>query len=205
MKNILAENMIRFGVKNLQESDIKRIEESLLTEAAVDLSKDPRLTKTFQAINAQIEKGIKMPRALMGQYLIMFDKPQNFDPAVQVSGKVLAFQAMPYPGVGNLPSLPDYTSGFGGNFSWRLTDPVPYRIENDLTIPSFDKSIQPAAIANTINQTMAPIDIKTLQAMYAAHPNKAKYDAAIAAFKANPNSSQVLAALTGNAKAFYAV
>jgi hypothetical protein len=204
MKNTLAENMLRFGVKNLKESNVKRIEESLLTEASVDLSKDPRLPKTFAAIKAQIDKGIKMPKALMGQYLIMFTQPQNFD-AMQVQGKVLAFQSMPFPGVGNLPSLPDYTVGFGGNFSWRLTDPVPYMIENDLTIPSFDRAIKPAAIANIINQSMASIDIKTLQAMYAAHPNKAKYDAAIAAFKANPNSSQVLAALTGNAKAFYAV
>jgi hypothetical protein len=36
MKNILAENMLRFGVKNLKESDIKKIEESLLTEAFTD-------------------------------------------------------------------------------------------------------------------------------------------------------------------------
>ena len=35
MKNVLAENMIRFGVKNLQESDIKKIEESLLNEDVV--------------------------------------------------------------------------------------------------------------------------------------------------------------------------
>ena len=33
MKNTLAENMLRFGVKNLSESDVKKIEESLLTEA----------------------------------------------------------------------------------------------------------------------------------------------------------------------------
>jgi hypothetical protein len=32
MKNKLAENMLRFGVKNLQESDIKKIEEAVLTE-----------------------------------------------------------------------------------------------------------------------------------------------------------------------------
>lgn len=36
MKNILAENMLRFGVKNLKESDIRKIEESLLTEAFTD-------------------------------------------------------------------------------------------------------------------------------------------------------------------------
>ena len=32
MKNTLAENMLRFGVKNLSESDLKRISEALLTE-----------------------------------------------------------------------------------------------------------------------------------------------------------------------------
>jgi len=32
MKNTLAENMLRFGVKNLKESDVKRIEEAVLAE-----------------------------------------------------------------------------------------------------------------------------------------------------------------------------
>ncbi len=32
MKNTLAENMLRFGVKNLKESDVKRIEEAKLDE-----------------------------------------------------------------------------------------------------------------------------------------------------------------------------
>ncbi len=32
MKNTLAENMLRFGVKNLSKSDVKKINESLLTE-----------------------------------------------------------------------------------------------------------------------------------------------------------------------------
>jgi hypothetical protein len=33
MKNTLAENMLRFGVKNLSESDVKKISEASLTEA----------------------------------------------------------------------------------------------------------------------------------------------------------------------------
>jgi hypothetical protein len=33
MKNVLAENMLRFGVKNLSESDITKIEGSVLTES----------------------------------------------------------------------------------------------------------------------------------------------------------------------------
>jgi hypothetical protein len=36
MKNKLAENMLRFGVKNLKADDVKKIEESVLTEAFKD-------------------------------------------------------------------------------------------------------------------------------------------------------------------------
>jgi hypothetical protein len=203
MKNTLAENMLRFGVKNLKESDVKKIEEALLIEA-IDLTKDPNLTKAFASIKAQTKKGIKQPMALMGFYLIMFNQPQDFQNAVQVNGKVLAFQAMPWTKIGNLPCLPDYTVGFGGNFSWKLDEPTPYSIEMDYTIPQFG-NITAADVAKTINQTLSPIPVATLQAMYNAHPNKAKYDAAIAAFKANATGKQVLAGLTGNAKAFYGV
>ena len=35
MKNTLAENMLRFGVKNLHKSDIKKIEETILNEDVV--------------------------------------------------------------------------------------------------------------------------------------------------------------------------
>jgi len=203
MKNTLAENMLRFGVKNLKESDIKKIEESVLNEGT-DLTKDPNLKKAFASINAQIAKGIKQPSAVMGMYLLRFDKPQNFDTAVQVNGDVLAFQAMPFKGVGNLPTLPDYSVGFGGTFNWKLTAPVPYFIEMDYTIPQFG-NLNAKAVSDIVNKTMAPIPLATLQAIYNAHPNKAKYDAAIAAFKASETGKQVLAGLTGTAKAFYGV
>ena len=35
MKNILAENMLRFGVKNLHKSDIKNIEKAMVNEDVV--------------------------------------------------------------------------------------------------------------------------------------------------------------------------
>ena len=41
MKNTLAENMLRFGVKNLSESDIKKIEESVLNEVFKDANLYP--------------------------------------------------------------------------------------------------------------------------------------------------------------------
>lgn len=207
MKNTLAENMLRFGVKNLKESDLKKIQKTILTEATVNLTKDPNLAKAFASIKAQFQKGIKQPMALMGFYLIMFPEPQNFDQANQVNGKVLAFQSMPWPKIGNLPCLPNYTAGFGGNFSWQTTSPVPYSIEMDYSLPVMDNpnGLSPQAIASIINETMATVPLATLQAMYNAHPNKAKYDAAIATFKASQPGKQVLAGLTGNAKAFYGV
>jgi hypothetical protein len=50
---------------------------------------------------------------------------------------------------------------------------------------------------------MSTIPVDTLKAMYNAHPNKEKYDAAIATFKASEVGKKVLAGLTGSAKEFY--
>ena len=61
MKNTLAENMLRFGVKNLKAEDVKKIEESVLEEAfqdpinptnityALNFKDDVSLNKYFQA------------------------------------------------------------------------------------------------------------------------------------------------------------
>ena len=178
-----------------------KLNESLLLEGT-DLSKDANLKKAFQAIKAQIAKGDKQPSALMGMYLLKFTEPQNFDTALQVDGKVLAFQSMPWKGIGNLPCLPDYTVGFGGTFQWRLSESVPYAIEMDYTIPQFS-NLTTQQVTDTLNQVMSTIPVDTLKAMYNAHPNKEKYDAAIATFKASEVGKKVLAGLTGSAKEFY--
>jgi hypothetical protein len=180
-----------------------KLNESLLLEGT-DLSKDANLKKAFQSIKAQIDKGVKQPSALMGMYLLKFAEPKNFDTALQVDGKVLAFQSMPWKGIGNLPCLPDYTVGFGGTFQWKLSEPVPYAIEMDYTIPQFS-NLTTQQVTDTLNQVMSTIPVDTLKAMYNAHPNKAKYDAAIATFKASEVGKKVLAGLTGSAKAFYGV
>jgi hypothetical protein len=62
MKNKLAENMLRFGVKNLQESDIKKIEEVVLTEQTTfptieSVWQDPRL-KNIQLNASEMQQGI---------------------------------------------------------------------------------------------------------------------------------------------------
>jgi hypothetical protein len=53
MKNKLAENMLRFGVKNLKAEDVKKIEESVLTEQGqvgeIDLKSNPKWNALLRA------------------------------------------------------------------------------------------------------------------------------------------------------------
>lgn len=209
MKNTLAENMLRFGVKNLSESDITKIEESLLTEQTVDLSKEPGLVNAFKSLKAQNAKGIKRPQAMLGRYLLMFTEDVDFQSSVQVQGKVIGFQTWNFPRIGRLPVIPDFTAGWGGSFSWKTTEPVPYIIENNLQSPQrqdYDPNISEAQVASNINEQMNLLPIQTLKAMYAASTTaKPQFDQLIAEFKTNPNAVRVKNALTGNAKAFYGV
>jgi len=73
MKNILAENMLRFGVKNLSESDVKNIEESVLTEAFTDSNgivwphfKDQKTKDAFD------DNAISSTDAAQGTYAAIF-------------------------------------------------------------------------------------------------------------------------------------
>ena len=208
MKNNLAENMLRFGVKNLSQSDIEKINETVLTEVdrVIDLSTDPRIPKVFASLKAQSKKGIKFPSAIMGQYLIKINNSYDYvnDPPQTVDGVVLAFQAAPFPKVGNLPCLPDYPRNFGGRFTWAyLSNNVPSagNITYDPTTQFGESS--PAAVASIVNEIMNSIELVTLQTIYNANPNKVKYDAAITAFKASPTGKLTMEMLTGTAKAFY--
>jgi|TARA_R110000764_G_C10971828_1_gene379353 hypothetical protein len=58
MKNKLAENMLRFGTKNLTESQLENIQETELNEAPGDWSKfdQQRLQKMVDQINQAIDK-----------------------------------------------------------------------------------------------------------------------------------------------------
>jgi hypothetical protein len=47
MKNILAENLLRFGVKNLKDHDVQKIQESLLTEQ--DMANNPDFAAASKA------------------------------------------------------------------------------------------------------------------------------------------------------------
>jgi hypothetical protein len=83
MKNTLAENMLRFGVKNLSELDVKKINESLLTEDFAN--PEDGLTyklnfKNVQAFNLFISAGARPNGALPAPWVKQMSTQQNADP-----------------------------------------------------------------------------------------------------------------------------
>jgi hypothetical protein len=73
MKNVLAENMLRFGVKNLSESDITKIEKSVLTEAFTDVYgtvwphfKDQKSVEALNNISITVPAGQGIYAAVFG-------------------------------------------------------------------------------------------------------------------------------------------
>jgi len=78
MKNTLAENMLRFGVKNLKADDVKKIEEAVLTEAVInkDLYADPKWKKAIDAVAAKQPEGSMTPYNV-GQYIFVPTDPSG--------------------------------------------------------------------------------------------------------------------------------
>ena len=225
MKNLLSENMLRFGTKNLSESSTRKlvfesimqtinehglhnaVRRSLLTEqTAVDLlvTQQKEVSAASKSFSAQLAKKIYSPSYLFTnkQYYLVTTKPYN-STDLNFYGSVVGFQnhivAQKTGGGGiNLPLICNYSAGYGG--SWN---------HNGLkfTSMSWDSTNQgivgnATAVASTINSQMNALPIATIQAMYASNPNKARYDKSIAEFKANTGTfaTALKAALSGNAK-----
>jgi hypothetical protein len=76
MKNTLAENMLRFGVKNLSESDVKKINKASLTEAP----------KPYAPFEAQTATGLTFKdQATFNSAAAIVEKPAyKYDPAALV-------------------------------------------------------------------------------------------------------------------------
>ena len=229
MKNLLSENMLRFGTKNLSESSTRKlvfesimqtikehglqsaVRRSLLTEQTqVDLltTQAKEVAAANKSFSAQLAKKIYTPSYLFAnkQYYLVTGKPYN-DTDLSFNGNVVGFQnhIISQKGSGgfNLPLICNFASGYGG--SWNH-DGIKFR---SMSWDSTNQGIAGNAslVSAQINTQMQAIPMATIQAMYAANPNKAGHDKSIAAFKANTGTfaMAIKAALTGNAKAFLGV
>ena len=226
MKNLLSENMIRFGTKNLSESAQKElivksimqtinehglqsaVRRSLLTEQTdVDLMTDPLAPAALKSLNSQYTQGTKLPAVRMGHYYLKSaalttTTPDSTDPMVQ--GQVGRLFGKGIGGVGSIPVPANTVLGEGGDMEW---GPGKYPKWYKLNFDSAKRLALPAGtaaeIAANINAACALYPAAELTAMLAADPKKAAYDTAITAFKASTSAIKPL--LTGNAKAFYGI
>ena len=217
MKNTLAENMLRFGVKNLSESDVKKIEESLLTEGEIDLMSMPEVKDATAHFKKSWINRILKPNYVLGQYYLKTTKAANFERDYRYMGITIGFKSANYRGV--IVPIPDTTMGgvwsFEGEvaafengksftFSKLTWDTYPIQI---------DPRISAKGAADGINEVFNQIPLRDLQTMYNASKGKPSFDKQIATFKnaAMTKSStisfaqQVAPLLSGTAKAFYGV
>lgn len=198
MKNTLAENMLRFGVKNLHELDVKKIQESLLTEAT-DLM--PKLGKEFTAnMIATLKKHPGKVRFYFGNGLYYVegrqdlsnewtDDPNDIDLQVPFNGGFTTLTTVNAPGIGIVPIVPDPITPDGGaqfgEFQWdgraaKLMSLTYTPIESKLFAKTAQESL--AGLKNLAGDISSVV----YSQLYAASPNKTAVDQAIAALKTKP-------------------
>ena len=73
-KNILAENMLRFGVKNLSESDVTRLTEAEVISGHNDVVRD--LDMMVKYMNSQVKQKKSKPESLWNTNFLL--KPNTF-------------------------------------------------------------------------------------------------------------------------------
>lgn len=225
MKNILAENLLRFGVKNLSDTNQKNLivtsimetinqhglqleihkaltESSMLTEAEIDLLTTPGIDKANKYFQTAYKNRVPNPAYVLGQYYLKSDSPVNYADDMSISGPVYGFVLYTY-GTTSLPIISNGASGEGGRFTFLTRDNKITSINWDTTKLGMDPRATAKNIADDINIRFNAIPLKDLQTMYNAHPKKANFDQFIATFKASTAPFKAL--LTGNAKAFFGV
>ena len=221
MKNLLSENMLRFGTKNLSESTKKKlvfesimqtinehglqnaVRRSLLTEAVVELMTHPAAKATLKTLKAQFKQGIKLPIGIaMGQYYLVVQSNELTSAGQIARGKVGSFHGKSIGGVGNLPVPTNFKANEGGVLEFGNDVAGVWTLLNFET-SGFPLPAKAADVAANLNEACNQYPLTVLTAMLAAHPMKAKFDAVIAAFKTSKSAIKPL--LTGNAKAFYGV
>jgi len=196
MKNTLAENMLRFGVKNLKADDVKKIEQAVLTEAVInkDLYADPKWKKAIDAVAAKQPEGSMTPYNV-GQYIFVPTDPSG-------KGIITTFTTGYY----GLPFLNPLNDAYGRykDLEYASIDVVQAAADINTKAPAIN------IYAKQLNDSFNKLPLAILQAAYANNPSKATYDKMIATFKntvaqtqpGTRSAQQTLAAsLTGNAKA----
>lgn len=217
MKNILAENMLRFGVKNLSGIDRKKIKEVMIREQRDDIAlpagsspatniRDVDLASKYsKQIAAQLLKRKEndlTPFVIGNQYIFV---PQRHDNQEQ-KGVIVTFEKGYY----SLPALTPLSEN-GGTYGSRSYDSIDYAFVRRGVFTG-TKSAPAKNFAEYLNKMFGALPNNLIDAIYNGNPSKAEFDAAIQNARnqisktpANElsNLKTIAATLTGNAKEFY--
>ena len=226
MKNLLSENMIRFGTKNLSESAQKElivksimqtinehglqsaVRRSLLTEQTdVDLMTHTGAKVALKSLKALLAAGTKLPcSVVMGPYSLVVQYNELTDSGQVARGVVGGLHSQKIDGC-----LLPVPSNLGLSEGGKLEFPNPSAdapknafVNTGFTILNFVHNRLPAAgtsaeIAAAINKAFMYYTFADVHAMLAAHEKNAVFVAGIAAFKAS-TTSKIKPLLTGGAK-----
>jgi hypothetical protein len=230
MKNLLSENMLRFGTKNLSESAQKElivksimqtinehglqsaVRRSLLTEQTdVDLMTHTGAKVALKSLKALLAAGTKLPcSVVMGPYSLVVQSNALTDGGQVVArGVVGGLHSQKIDGcLVPIPSNLGLSEGGKLEFINAPADaPKNAFVNTGFTILNFVHNRLPAAgtsaeIAAAINKAFMYYTFADVHAMLAAHEKNAVFVAGIAAFKAS-TTSKIKPLLTGGAKSFY--
>jgi hypothetical protein len=226
MKNLLSENMFRFGTKNLSESAQKElivksimqtinehglnnaVRRSLLTEQTeVDLMTHDGRKVALKSLRALLDAGTTLPcSVVMGQYSLVVQYNVLTDAGQIARGVVGGLHPQKIDGA-FLPIPSNLGLSEGGKLEFKNPPVGDPRSKLEWTILNFVKNRTPVAgtpaeVAAAINKSFMYYTFADVHAMLAADPKNADYVAGIAAFKAS-TTSKVKPLLTGGAKSFY--
>lgn len=209
MKNKLAENMLRFGVKNLHKADVKKIQEVATLNEQQDIDLLPKYGKIFQQ---ELLKGIKAQKPQIvffaGPYYVWTSEPNpiTYDTLDGVTspvtsniiGKFIDLQVETIPAIGPVPMLPGWSSGYGGMFEYKtgLQGGQMTQIMYSEESPVLNIKTTEDALGH-IQTNFGKFSPQVIQQLYNISQNKAQIDQAIATLKTKPN---IIAKLPANMK-----
>jgi len=212
MKNILAENMLRFRSKNIAAQEaaaIRKLIEQVTTE--IDIKKTmPKGSAALSAVFKQNhDNNVAQVTGIIGPYYLVSNRMSENG----YIGGVFGFGSVNVggsqrTGVMTLP-IPSGT----GRFVWHRQLPGtngPGFGEIDFVKPTAksmtDSNATPASVAEIINELYNEIPLRDLQTIYNNDKNKASYDKMIANFKTRDleRNAKIVPLLKGNAEKFFA-
>jgi hypothetical protein len=196
LKNILAENMLRFGPKNLSESDKIRLQQRLLSEAKLKDLDSAGMASAQKFFAAEYAKGTNGPQFATANLIYVADTSDKPDQRMKYNINIFKLISINY-GISQfiIPAfygMLDYTTNYG------LTDGGDLELGIDPSMAS-EKTLQ--AAADSINFFYEEITPETLTTHF--NGQKAKLATAIATTKAAQNFAALGPLLKGSAKTAY--